>query len=55
MCFLNNLWYNFNDVNRRENIMMKNRNLNIDLVKCVAVFSVISVHFLQMQDYTGML
>lgn len=25
--------------------MMKNRNLNIDLVKCVAVFSVISVHF----------
>lgn len=25
--------------------MIKNRNINIDLVKCIAVFSVISVHF----------
>lgn len=24
---------------------MKKRNINIDLIKCVAVFSVISVHF----------
>lgn len=24
---------------------MKKRNVNIDLVKCIAVFSVISVHF----------
>lgn len=24
---------------------MKKRNINIDLIKCIAVFSVISVHF----------
>lgn len=24
---------------------MRNRNINIDLIKCIAVFSVISVHF----------
>lgn len=24
---------------------MKKRNINIDLIKCVAIFSVISVHF----------
>lgn len=25
---------------------MKKRNINIDLIKCIAVFSVISVHYL---------
>lgn len=30
---------------------MKKRNINIDLIKCIAVFSVISVHFFLNTDF----
>ena len=30
---------------------MKKRNVNIDLIKCIAVFSVISVHFFLNTDF----
>ena len=30
---------------------MKKRNINIDLIKCIAVFSVLSVHFFKNTDF----
>lgn len=30
---------------------MRKRNINIDLIKCIAVFSVISVHFFANTDF----